>query len=43
MRFLIVDVEIINIFELQLILKRINIEVDYCFNGFECLKKIEKK
>ena len=41
MRFLIVDDEIINIIGLQLILKRMNIEIDYVFNGVECLKIVE--
>ncbi|CAK74213.1 unnamed protein product (macronuclear) [Paramecium tetraurelia] len=43
MKFLIVDDEIINIIGLQLILKRMNIDIDYVFNGVECLRQVEQK
>lgn len=42
LKFLIVDDEMINIIGLSLILKRMNIETDYVFNGIECLKKVKE-
>ncbi|CAD8183292.1 unnamed protein product [Paramecium octaurelia] len=42
MKFLIVDDEMINIIGLSLILKRMNIETDYVFNGIECLRKVQE-
>jgi len=42
LKFLIVDDEMINIIGLSLILKRMDIETDYVFNGIECLKKVQE-
>ncbi|CAD8089114.1 unnamed protein product [Paramecium sonneborni] len=42
LKFLIVDDEMINILGLSLILKRMNIDSDYVFNGIECLKQMEQ-
>ena len=40
---LIIDDEFLNIFSLQMMLQPVNISTDYCFNGKECLEKIQSK